>query len=188
MLWEPKRVDPFWHTLSKRVNLVWPSMGIKLKEGIRFGWLCKSIFPSQLFMLPYQVLQLPSLIIIMNRLSVSGVGQSQGHILLWKCCIRPEKARYCWLPLSDLGLGPWQIAVCHKWRARRPWLCTILIFLFFLMNSCCWHQQESMLTGWHDADDTFSTITAVNGDFWRPLKTMKGASDFFHFQEITTRP
>ncbi len=26
------------------------------------------------------------------------------------------------------------------------------------------------------------------GYFWRPLKTMKGVSDFFHFRGITTRP
>ena len=28
----------------------------------------------------------------------------------------------------------------------------------------------------------------IIGNFWRPLKTMKGVSDFFHFQEINTRP
>ncbi len=53
--------------------------------------------------------------------------------------IHPDKARYSWLPSSELGLGPCQhgwITVCHKWRSTRPWrLWTVYHFDFIFSCS-----------------------------------------------------
>ncbi len=57
--------------------------------------------------------------------------------------------------------------------------------------SCGWHQHalfhcDISTVPVHAVQHSLS-ITANGTNFGRPLKTMKGASNFFHFQGITTR-
>ncbi len=120
---------------------------------------------------------------LMNRLSVSGVGQRKGPVIY-----TPRQSQV--LMTTFVRVGSWPLSAwsdnslpqmkIHK--TLKTVDCVPFWFhLFLLTISCCRH-QESILTEWHDADDAFPTITSYNGKFLTPpLKTMKGTAIFFSF-------
>ena len=114
-------------------------------------------------------------IIKMNRLSVRGVVLytfRQSQILVTTFNGSGPRS------LSDNSLPQMK---SHK---------TLTVY-FDIICSCLWSACISRSRSWQDdmMQMTFSVLLhLLMGHFWRPLKTKKGASDFFHFQEITTRP
>ena len=120
----------------------------------------------------------------MNRLSVDSVGQSQGCVSLYITAIHIQTIPVTMFKKSYNRPGPCEITDLYNGTARTQDFMLAWLQLYFLAGDIS--MRCSAVTSAHAVQPSLS-ITDNGTNFGRPLITMKGASNFFHFQGITTR-